>query len=406
MSDVRRPSSRHLPLLLGFLLIGVSGGCESAGDAPVGQADLPATEAYRWVLEIGRDEGGLTFGGIVPGAFDEDGSLWVGEFFGGRVLQLDADGSLLGRVGRSGEGPGEFGELARVGLTPNGASVWAADGRQGRVTLFHRDSDTIRTAGRVDYYYAPPLTMRGPAAHLADGTFVVLPPATVELPSQFPDTLVSQPAIRVNAEGIVLDTLLAPPPMGIGGLRLSSAAGGGSTVRVLSENPLYWVSPRGDGIGVVDRLHTLGPGVTGRIHVARWEDSRWLVETLDVPGDPIEGDRAEVRRRVDRLELGDRDRAAIVDDIVDKPLGIPPLLSTVSHLHLMSDRSIWVGIQEEFRGDTRWLRYDPDEGEWAVAYLPADNIFRLIDAWDGRVAAVLMDELRVQTIGIFERTMP
>lgn len=403
----RSPSRARAAIPIGLTLVGllgVLGGCSDAGDAPAGHADAGPTIEYRLAYEVGRDEGGLTFGALGPGAFDDAGGFWTFDFLGAEILHLDVNGSLVSRLGRGGRGPGEFSELGRVGLTPDGSRLWASDRRLGRVTFFDLDSDSIRTVGRPEYYYAPPLTMAGPHAPLPDGTFAVLPPQTVELPHQFPDTLVNQPIIRVDADGVVLDTLSALPPLGIGILRLSDVDGIGATIRVLREEPLFWVSPRGRQIGAIDRLRGVGPGIIGTIYRAEWVGETWVRDTLVVPGSPAEGTRAEVRQRVDSLLIGDGpDRGKIVEAISKKPLGIPAHLSTISHFHLMSDGSIWIGIQDVFLGNTRWMRRTADGPEWVPVELPADNIFRLLDASGDRVAAVLMDEFRVQSLAVFER---
>jgi hypothetical protein len=385
-------------------LAGVLGGCGDAEDAPAGRAEAGPAIEYRLVYEVGRDEGGLTFGAVGPGAFDDAGAFWTYDFMRAEILHLDVNGDLLDRKGRGGRGPGEFSELRRVGLTPDGMEVWAADHRLGRVTFFDLDSDGIRTVGQPEYYYAPPLTMQGPLVPLPDGAFAVLPPETVELPFQFPDTLVSQPIIRVDADGVVLDTLLAPPPLAIGGLRLHHVEGIGSTVRVMGEEPLFWASPRGMQVGAIDRLHGLEPGVLGTVHRARWLEGTWSRDTLVVPGNPVAGTREEVRQRLDNLGLSEgTDRDAIVREVEGKPLGIPPFLSTISNFHLMSDGTIWIGIQDVFRGPTRWIRRTEDGTDWVPVEFPASNIFRLLDASGQRVAAVLMDEFRVQSLAVFER---
>lgn len=73
--------------------------------------------------------------GHVPGAvFLPDGSLVFADDASTEIIFLDPDGQLLGRTGREGEGPGEYTDIARVGVSADG-TLHVYDRRQRRYTF-------------------------------------------------------------------------------------------------------------------------------------------------------------------------------------------------------------------------------------------------------------------------------
>ena len=67
-----------------------------------------------------------------------DGSLWVFDSPGNRIFRFDAQGKLLGRIGRQGGGPGEFNSNnGMVATRDSGLAQW--DARNGRISFFDRE---------------------------------------------------------------------------------------------------------------------------------------------------------------------------------------------------------------------------------------------------------------------------
>lgn len=71
------------------------------------------------------------FGRIASVAVSADGRLFVADAANGEIVSFAADGSVLGRFGRTGQGPGEFGRLSSLALL--GDRLLALDFRNGRV---------------------------------------------------------------------------------------------------------------------------------------------------------------------------------------------------------------------------------------------------------------------------------
>jgi len=72
-------------------------------------------------------------------AVAENGDLYVIDAFGPSVARFSALGTYRGRLGRSGEGPGEF--VAPTGLAfPNDSTIAVLDLRANQISIFTRDS--------------------------------------------------------------------------------------------------------------------------------------------------------------------------------------------------------------------------------------------------------------------------
>jgi hypothetical protein len=73
-----------------------------------------------------------------------DGSFWVADAIGPRLLAFSPKGEYEGEVGGRGEGPGEFESIAGIGTLPDGdTAVW--DPQLFRVTVFDASGNTKST---------------------------------------------------------------------------------------------------------------------------------------------------------------------------------------------------------------------------------------------------------------------
>ncbi|MEZ4376758.1 MAG: hypothetical protein R3B35_00575 [Gemmatimonadales bacterium] len=107
--------------------------CEAADhqtDAPTGDASLALRDTFR----IPPDEADLTMVGYVTIA--PDARMVVTQPRDGQIKVFADSGPPL-VVGRSGEGPGEFSNLTRIGWV--GDTLWALDPNLMRVSRFDRD---------------------------------------------------------------------------------------------------------------------------------------------------------------------------------------------------------------------------------------------------------------------------
>jgi len=138
-------------------LVAIAWGCDQAGDTDgfiqidtleTGQVVVvngsrgawPPGNEWRVVeqLRIGalHSEGPFTFGRINSIAADGLGRVWVLEGQASELRVFGPDGVHLRTIGRSGEGPGEFTQPARVDISPDG-EIWVMDPLNGRISAFN-----------------------------------------------------------------------------------------------------------------------------------------------------------------------------------------------------------------------------------------------------------------------------
>lgn len=91
---------------------------------------LPRLEA-RLIYSTATD---LLLGHVLGAVFLQDGSLVFADNASTEIIFLDPDGQLRGRMGREGEGPGEYTDIARIGVSADG-TLYVYDRRQRRYTF-------------------------------------------------------------------------------------------------------------------------------------------------------------------------------------------------------------------------------------------------------------------------------
>ena len=82
-----------------------------------------------------------------------DGSLLISDSFAETVLRYDATGRLIGRLGKRGEGPGEFRQLGGVGFVTTEIAGFLDE--SGRLELFALTSENHRGRVRMDVRNRP-----------------------------------------------------------------------------------------------------------------------------------------------------------------------------------------------------------------------------------------------------------
>ena len=141
-----RPSLPAVALLFTIAL----GACDG------GASPEPATaESREAVVELaireveGRDE--YTFGRVSGTAVDGTGRIYVADALAHEVRVFGRDGAFLYRIGRAGQGPGEFDGPCCLALRDDDRTLWVRDGGNARYVAFTLgDTEaTYRTAIRM-----------------------------------------------------------------------------------------------------------------------------------------------------------------------------------------------------------------------------------------------------------------
>lgn len=175
------------PVVAAFLVLaacsesGSGAGAASVGDsAGIRMVEHPASEelpAWRvsetptLVIGGGSEEAGVQFADVVGAALLDDGSIAVADAGNHAIRLFAASGDSVARVGREGDGPGEFRQIGAVWrLAGDSLAVW--DFRASRLTVFSRDG----VLSRVTVPQPAPSGSFHPMWGLfADGSFVLGP---------------------------------------------------------------------------------------------------------------------------------------------------------------------------------------------------------------------------------------
>jgi len=129
--------------------------------------DLPTWEANLVFSTASSDS--LLLGQFAVALFLPDGSLLVGS--GVDLFQLDTDGTLLRRIGRAGDGPGEFRGIGRLLITEDSLiAVSEAWSGPGRMTVMRPDGSMARYIARLGGAVSP--AAREPVALLGRGVIL------------------------------------------------------------------------------------------------------------------------------------------------------------------------------------------------------------------------------------------
>ncbi|MGE0439274.1 MAG: 6-bladed beta-propeller [Gemmatimonadales bacterium] len=114
------------------------------------------------VAEIPSDGPGYSLSRVSGVLALDDGTFLVSDLGERALLRFTASGTFVARVGRAGDGPGEFRLPLLIGRGRDG--VWVSDPMLRRVTTFSADYRTVRTRQ---------LSVVGPAAMTEDGSVLV-----------------------------------------------------------------------------------------------------------------------------------------------------------------------------------------------------------------------------------------
>lgn len=80
---------------------------------------------------------------------EAQGRIWVLETGVREIRGYSPAGELVARMGRAGEGPGEFSERGSLTFGVRGDTVWAYDMTIQRFTLFDREGG-LQSARRIE----------------------------------------------------------------------------------------------------------------------------------------------------------------------------------------------------------------------------------------------------------------
>lgn len=123
---------------------------DSAGVAVVHVQARSSLQVPPWTSRLlfsTKDLDSLAIGGTLDVAFLPDTTLLIGS--GPDLVVLGPDGRLAMRLGRAGDGPGEFRRIFRLGIAAD-SSVFVGDVWSGRFTQLRGEGGVVRILNRLD----------------------------------------------------------------------------------------------------------------------------------------------------------------------------------------------------------------------------------------------------------------
>ena len=366
-----------------------SAGVEIVRVSDVHMLDLPEVELR--LLHTTTTIPDLFFEAVIAATFLPDSSLVVAD---GRLFELTflaPDGTVRARSGQEGEGPGEYLDITRIAVGPDGAP-FVFDWRQRRLTFLDSQgtvTDIIRLEQGTGLGAAVPLSRLGSGEVLAAlETRPTLPPGIQRGPVFL---------VLANHAGEIVDTLGQWAgkerhvgddwnPVGFGLTALFS--GRGEHALVGTNDSLNLTLYR--GAAPVTRIRG---GYSPRMVTAA-EKEEWTETFLGIFPEEV---RASWRRRLEQSTVRDT----------------YPAYGAIS---VDAERRIWIGdypkLADEMR---RWTILEADGTAVGTLRLPVlrpiwleDTVavtgqpHELLDVAHGRIAVLRRDELGVEFVEVYE----
>jgi len=411
---LRRPSSRHLPLIprLPALLAcaglaacgsGTSGGLEtqvrdSAGVAIVETPDHPARGAGGWALDqqpflsIGTFDGDSLYQlyRISGGIRLSDGRIVLSDDGSLQLRMFGPDGAFLRAWGREGEGPGEFLAVEVMGVV-GGDTLVVVDGRLRRISLFHPERGFLEQYS-VDERAGHVLFANG---MFGDGSIVFGGELTFGPGGDTPENGINRSEARYRSarrDGSFGATFGSVP----GAEMFMQAQSGGGEIHVSAVSIPYGRSPaahaRGEilYVGSGDTYEILGFGPDGRLDR--------IIRVLQPPP-PVTSQDVERFIEGEVAALEDPSRAPATRNLLND-IPTPATMPAYRAFTVDSEGFLWV---EDFRRPwerlRNWTVFDGEGRPRTRLSLPSGN--RLLDIGRDYVMAVFEDPLGVQYLRLF-----
>ena len=334
------------------------------------------------LTRIGEDESGLNLFRVAGARFLPSGTLVIANAGVPELLLVDPNGELVRRIGREGEGPGEFVTITSLHVQGDNSLV-VYDDRLARLSVFDQSGEVLSTRRMTNPH------------PISDLIPLVVSPAGPVL-AIYGDNRVfgkdgerqdSTPLLRFSPQSSEPDTLSVWPTktwrflsVGRGTSRtqvpfspdLLSAGRGRWAAMATTHEP---VVTEFDGHGTIRRLVRWEEEGRG---VSRKDFEQWQEERLSAYPDAIpEGTRQQM---------------------VD--LEHHPTHPVIKGIFLDAEGAVWIAPTSLSSGSTqRWIRVTAEGQPGGAISLPQSA--EILDAADGRMAVLDRDELDVEVITVF-----
>lgn len=344
-------------LLLAGALLGSASACQS--QTPLASATLEEWTAEETTRLGAFDDPVLSFSRIADVAIGPDGNVYVAQSSDAEITVLSQAGELVDRIGRRGQGPGEFLSPSMIGWFAD--TLWVYDTGQRRLTRFVE-------SGLLDVLSPPPVPVsRGSyvAAQfpLRGGRLALM--VARDLGPEVPPDRRNFPILLVDGTGVVVDTLgrLAES------FPLRVKIGTSSTSPLFHDFPLWRVARDGSAVVIVDRRFPESSTAVVRVTKIHAEgDTVWARDLLS-EATPLTD--LEWQGRIDQLFDAITPNGFTKEEYLQASRR-PQYHSAVERLVIGDGGTILLGqrITEGVRRN--WIELDPDGRPWRTFSLPGE----------------------------------
>lgn len=304
------------------------------------------------------------------------------------VRLFDGHGEETDAVGGQGEGPGEFESVSRIGW--KGDTLWVADHRLDRVSVFSPDFELDRT---ITHHESSEISSFQAHALLAGDTVI-----GSGWPSDADMRVDDEVLVRMTDEGQEHEVLTEVPQRDDGTVHVMADVGIFATP-VPFTRPVHWsLSPNASRIVVVEPEFDDPESEpdTGHLVVTVLNERGERHSHREIPFDaePITSQAADSAIQEHAEDLPDADAREEYEEAVRELL--PPAHPPVEDLVVGSDHSIWLRLRPEDDGQIPWLMLDPDGEPQARLMLSEDEA--LHSAGEGELWLTRVDETDVPSV--------
>ena len=314
-----------------------------------------------------------------------DGSVVVADAGSGQIRMFDGVGKLVSATGQPGGGPGEYRQIASMGLGP-GDSLWVYDFGARRFTVLDKHGDLVRTVNM-----GTELANIGAVGRLTDGSFVIREYWSSRLQRDAGELGLIRTVTavaRVTPTGQLADTI---------GLFL------GREVYLGTENGRGVMSapPFAHTTNLALRADTVLVGEQSSFEVKEYTAKGRLQAILRTPDVELRLSEADVAAYIEHQvsSLPPEDRA--MRRRYWESLGVPETRPAYGDLKVDRDGNLW--IAEYVVPDQparRWVVFGPDGSVKGLVLVPAR--FTVYDIGRDWIVGVWRDELDVEHVQMYE----
>lgn len=320
----------------------------------------------------------VEFSYITDVAVNSKGLIYVADRFAAGLTVLNPEGRLSHRIGRAGDGPGEFRFVRNVFILP-GDSVAAYDLRHGRLTVFTPDAEV---AYAVDFARAGP-RLRPPQS-------ILLNPTHRRILAQYADPYHPGQDPEVDMQ----------PTQVVRGLDWTGRPLSGFLLKLPGPQSLVARTARSTRIGLhpfgLPSLVRLGPD--GHIYFGRGDSL--VIRIFNLNGEEIRGIRREYQPPSitrDDLAWGLRQVSNVLQPVLRRI--VPDRWPAFRHFVVDDSGRIWIGLDTP-RGEQQVWAVLNRSGEVLCRALLDDDV-QIVLVRGNTAYAIAKDELDVPRIGVF-----